>query len=46
MKIFSSNKGIISTHPVYMFALGVIVGVIIAVLWAKQYIAVPFPFCK
>jgi len=39
-----NKKGII-THPGMMFAIAFILGVVVTILWAKQLIAVPFPFC-
>ena len=44
MKIFNNKKGIV-THPVTLFIVGVVIGMVLAYLWAKQYIAVPSPFC-
>jgi hypothetical protein len=38
------KKGIV-THPVSLFVVAVIVGMVLAILWAKKYIAVPSPFC-
>ncbi len=45
MRIFKSKKGIV-THPAIMFTIAFILGVIVTILWAKQIIAIPFPFCK
>ena len=40
------NKKAIVTHPVTLFFIGVIIGVILTILWANQTIAIQFPFCK
>ena len=45
MKFFNSKKGIV-THPGFLFIAGVVLGLVAAYLWARQYIAVPSPFCK
>ena len=44
MKILNDRKGII-THPAMMFFIAFVLGVVVTILWAKQIIAVPFPFC-
>ena len=44
MKILKYKNGFV-THPGMMFAIAFILGVVVAILWAKQLIAVPFPFC-
>jgi hypothetical protein len=44
MRIFSSKKGIV-THPVMLFAFGVLLGLVLAYLWARKYINIPDPFC-
>ena len=43
MKIFKSKKGIV-THPVVLFFIGVLIGLVLAYLWIK-YTTVPNPFC-
>lgn len=43
MKIFNDKKGIV-THPVTLFIVAVIVGLVVAYLWVK-YTTVPNPFC-
>ena len=45
MEVFNGKKGFVA-HPVMLFIVGVVIGVILTVLWAKQIIAIPFPFCK
>ena len=40
------DKKAFVTHPVSMFLVAVIIGMVIAILWAQQYISVPFPFCN
>jgi len=45
MKIFNNKKGIV-THPVMLFFVGVLVGLVLAYLWGQGYIAVASPFCK
>ena len=44
MKIFNGKKGFV-THPVMLFLIGVILGLVIAYLWTKKYINLPDPFC-
>lgn len=44
MKIFGFKKGYIA-HPGMLFVVGLIVGIILTILWAKQIVSVPFPFC-
>jgi hypothetical protein len=39
------NKKAIVTHPVSLFLIAVIVGMVLAILWAKGFVAVPSPFC-
>lgn len=43
MKIFKSKKGMISAHPVYMFLIGVVAGLVLAYVWIK-YINFPNPY--
>ena len=43
MKIFKSKRGIV-THPVVLFVVGVVLGLVLAYIWVK-YITVPNPFC-
>ena len=43
MKIFSSKKGIV-THPVVLFLVGVLLGLVLAFLWTK-YTTIANPFC-
>lgn len=43
MKIFENRKGIV-THPVTMFIVAVVVGLILAYLWIN-YVDIPNPFC-
>lgn len=43
MKIFNDKKGIV-THPVTLFIVAVIVGLVVAYLWVN-YTTVPNPFC-
>lgn len=43
MGIFNSKKGIV-THPVTLFLVGVLLGLILAYLWAN-YTTIPNPFC-
>ena len=45
MNIFNNKKGIV-THPVVLFLIGVVIGVVITILWANGTIAIAFPFCK
>ena len=42
--VFENKKGIV-THPAMLFVIAFIIGVVVTILWAQQYIAVPFPFC-
>ena len=44
MAILRNRKGFV-THPAMLFVIAFILGVVLTILWAKQYIAVPFPFC-
>ena len=44
MKIFRSKKAIV-THPVVLFLVGVVLGLVLAYLWAQKYINIPDPFC-
>ncbi len=43
--ITMDKKGIV-THPVSMFLVAVIIGMVLAILWAQGFISVPFPFCN
>jgi len=43
MKIFKNKKGIV-THPVTLFFVGVLVGLILAYLWIN-YTTIANPFC-
>lgn len=43
MNIFKSKRGIV-THPVVLFIIGVVLGLVLAYLWIK-YTTVPNPFC-
>jgi len=45
MEFLRNKKGIV-THPAMLFLIAFILGVVVTILWAKQLIAVPFPFCK
>ncbi len=38
------KRGIV-THPVTLFVVGMVLGFVLVVLWAKGIINVPFPFC-
>ncbi|MBI2647609.1 hypothetical protein HYW99_03970 [Candidatus Woesearchaeota archaeon] len=44
MEILDSKRGFV-THPVMLFLIGVVIGIVITILWAKQLIAISFPFC-
>ena len=44
MDILKNKKGIV-THPAFLFIIAFALGVIATILWAKQIIAVQFPFC-
>jgi len=39
------KRGIV-THPVGLFVIGLVIGFVLVILWAKGIINVPFPFCK
>ena len=39
------DKKAFVTHPVSMFLVAVVVGMVLAILWAQGYVSVPFPFC-
>ena len=43
MKLFENKKGIV-THPVMLFFVGVIIGLILAYVWIN-YVSIPNPFC-
>ena len=43
MRIFKDKKAIV-THPVMLFFIGVLIGLILAYVWVK-YITIPNPFC-
>lgn len=43
MKIFKSKRGIV-THPVVLFIVGVVLGLVVAYLWVK-YTTIANPFC-
>ena len=43
MKIFENKKGIV-THPVVLFFVGVLIGLILAYLWIN-YTTIANPFC-
>ena len=34
------------THPVSLFVIAMIIGAVLAILWAQGYVSMPFPFCK
>ena len=44
MNFLNNKKGIV-THPGFLFVVAFVLGVVLTILWAKQYIAIPFPFC-
>ena len=44
MAMLKNKKGIV-THPAMLFVIAFALGVIATILWAKQLIAVQFPFC-
>ncbi len=44
MKIFNGKKGIV-THPVTLFFVGVVIGLVAAYLWVN-YTTIANPFCK
>ncbi len=43
MKLFNSKKGIV-THPVTLFIVGVVLGLVLAYVWVN-YINIANPFC-
>ena len=43
MKIFSYKKGFV-THPVMLFFVGVLIGLVLAYLWIN-YTTITNPFC-
>ena len=43
MRIFKNKKGIV-THPVVLFFVGVLVGVVLVYLWIN-YTTIANPFC-
>lgn len=43
MKIFKGKKGIV-THPVMLFIVGVVIGLVLAYLWVN-YTKIANPFC-
>ena len=44
MKIFNSKKGIV-THPVTLFFVGVLIGLVVAYFWVNYIPTIPNPFC-
>ena len=42
---FLKEKKAFVTHPAMLFVIAFALGVIATILWAKQIIAVQFPFC-
>ncbi len=44
MKIFENKKGFV-THPVMLFVVGVILGLVLAYVWVN-YTSVANPFCQ
>lgn len=43
---FLKNKTAFIAHPAVWIAIAFILGVVVTILWAQQYVSVPFPFCK
>ena len=43
MEIFNGKKGIV-THPVTMFVIALVLGLILAYVWIN-YVNIPNPFC-
>ncbi len=41
---FLKNKKAIVTHPVVLFIVGIVLGLVVAYLWAA-YTTIPHPFC-
>ena len=44
MELFKSKKGIV-THPVVLFIVGVVIGLVLAYVWITYMPTVPNPFC-
>ncbi len=39
------DKKAIVTHPVSLFLIALVIGAVLAILWAQGYVSIPFPFC-